>query len=170
MSRRISRPSKLRSEVTVDGYSYLQDRTEQPAVADRAASAGETPCASSLYHRGRRARAWLVSGQAVTRHPAHHARPAPVAGRRCLRNPAAFRNAHREYRRAARSPRRKYAGQRSPRHDRAHAGNGGRLPRPNPKSAAPNRFIPKISLRLAFPRRHSPIAFKSRRCGKPFCA
>ena len=60
--------------MSVDGYSYLQDRAEQPGVADRARGRpAKTARASSVYHRGRRARAWLVSGQAVARHPAHHA-------------------------------------------------------------------------------------------------
>ena len=157
-------------EVSVDGYAYLQD---PPSRARRRRSCGgspaKTPCASSLYHCGGRLRAWLVSGQTVARHPTHHAL-SPCAGRSFLRNARCLpQRPPRISSRRARSPSKvrrpaKPTSRSRPRRKRRS------LPRPSPKCAGPNRFIPKTSLRLTFPRRHSPIVFKSRRCGKPFCA
>ena len=155
-------------EVSVDGYAYLQD----PPSARCRRSCGVKPAKSPTLLPFIIAVGVLVLGLYLVKLLLDIQRITPSrtsAGRSFLRKPAAFRNAHREYHRAARSPRRKSRRPAKPTSRSRPLRKRRSLPRPSPKSAGPNRFIPKISLRLTFPRRRSPTVFKSHRCGKHFC-
>ena len=87
----------------------------------------KTPCASSLYHCGGRVSAWFVSGQAVTRHPTHHAlSPCRPGVSRPPQRPLPSATPTGEIVAPRALPVESRAGQRSPRHDRAaDAGTGG---------------------------------------------
>ena len=111
-------------EVSVDGYAYLQDPPSSPVSPIVRRQPAKRPAllpfiiAVGVLVLGLYLVKLLLDIQRIT-----PSRTSP--GAVSSATPAAFRNAHREYHRAARSPRRKCAGQRSPRHDRAHSGNGG---------------------------------------------
>ena len=164
-------------EVSVDGYSYLQD---PPSAAPPPTCAGDgrnvrrcfrlsspsacscSVCISSSCCSTSSALPLQVLRPAWSPQPRH--RPPHHRAKRSSR------------RAPCRSNRRRPA-KRTPHSQPPLRRKRPRLPRASPKSAGPSRFIRRISLRLTL--RHpaptarwppKPIACKSSRCGKPFCA
>ena len=156
-------------EVSVDGYAYLQDPPSSPASPIVRRRPAKRPALLPFII----AVGVLVLGLYLVKLLLDIQRITPsrtFAGRSFLRNARCLpQRPPRISSRRALSPSKvrrpaKPTSRSRPRRKRRS------LPRPSPKSAGPNRSIPKISLRLTFPRRRSPIVFKSHRCGKPFCA